>query len=70
MSRALAFSLLAFGLALLVTTCYEPSVLVSAFGLDRVASEATVVVGDLVIACFCGFHGLAHLTSRRGAPRE
>lgn len=60
-SRFLGITLCAAGVALFATLAYEPAIVVTAFRLDQVLSEASVVVLGLSIVVACGFGGLKAL---------
>jgi len=60
-SRFLGVTLCAAGAALLATLAYEPAIVVAAFRLERVLSEAAVVVLGLTVVAACGMGGVKAL---------
>lgn len=60
-SRFLGITLCAAGAALFAMLAYEPAIVATAFRLDRVLSEASVVIFGLSIVAACGFGGLKAL---------
>jgi predicted membrane protein len=68
-SRLFGLSLIMCGASLLTALLYEPSTIGGIFGLDKLISEANVVLLSLLMVVACCIGGVAALKFRpRSAP--